>query len=139
MILLLLLIVNLLILGQFLNNVVDINELIKFCEDKAKVSDTHVYHSIIEILKKNIDSKSIPVVNITNAFDLRNLPINTIAYCDFEYHDIYYKGKIIVIDAKKDNVCIDCLGSKTDTCKLIDFCLKRYRNDDCSIIFKNVN
>lgn len=36
---------------------VDINELIKFCEDKAKVSDTHVYHSIIEILKKNIDSK----------------------------------------------------------------------------------
>ena len=72
MILLLLLIVNLLILGQFLNNVVDINELIKFCEDKAKVSDTHVYHSIIEILKKNIDSKSIPVVNMTNAFDLRN-------------------------------------------------------------------
>lgn len=47
---------------------VDINELIKFCEDKAKVSDTYVYHSIIEILKKNIDSKSIPVVNITNAF-----------------------------------------------------------------------
>lgn len=61
---------------------VDINELIKFCEDKAKVSDTYVYNSIIEILKKNIDSKSIPVVNITNAFDLRNLPINTIAYYD---------------------------------------------------------
>ena len=36
---------------------VDINELIKFCEDKAKVSNTHVYHNIIEILKKNMPSQ----------------------------------------------------------------------------------